>query len=466
MKNNQLSTYKLYILPFDHRGSFRKIVGIKDPLTPDDIKKIKSYKQLIFSAYKKALITNTSNKSNTKNKVTKKDTAILVDETFGTEILISARKQEITTCYTLEKSGQQEFDFDRRDYKKRLKYFQPTYAKVLLRYNPQGNKALNKRQAKKLATLTKYLKKQDTKFLLEVLEIPTKKQAQQYHSKTEFDHKLRAKLMVQAISELQQAGVDPDIWKLEGLYKKELMQKVAQQVTKFNPEARIVVLGRGENEKKAVQWIRTAAKVEAVIGFAVGRTIFQQPLLDYQHKKLSKSQTINKIKNNYLHFVDVFEKEKQKMQIKQQKKIYVGSDHAGFKLKQKILRWLEKNKLNHQDLGNVVLDVTDDYPDYAAKVARKVAKEKTFGILICGSAQGVAIAANKVKGARAVIPFNLKEARLAREHNDANIICLSGWYSHFHKVTKMLEIFLNMSFSTEPRHRRRVEKIKKLENKR
>ena len=146
-----------------------------------------------------------------------------------------------------------------------------------------------------------------------------------------------------------------------------------------------------------------------------------------------------------------------------QKKIYLGSDHAGFALKEKLKRWLEKNNYLYQDLGNVILDVTDDYPDFAIKVAKAVASKKALGILLCGSAQGMCIAANKIKGVRAVVPFSLKEVRLAREHNDANIICLSGWYFHFHKATQLLQKFLTTSFSKEARHIRRLNKIRRLE---
>jgi len=113
---------------------------------------------------------------------------------------------------------------------------------------------------------------------------------------------------------------------------------------------------------------------------------------------------------------------------------------------------------------NLKLNPKDDYPEFAVSVARKVAKEKTTGILLCGSAQGMCIAANKVKGAYAVVPFSLKEARLAREHNNANIICLSGWYTHFHRATKMLEVFLYTPFSEEERYKRRLEKIRQIDN--
>src|SRR3989338_9164341 len=108
--------------------------------------------------------------------------------------------------------------------------------------------------------------------------------------------------------------------------------------------------------------------------------------------------------------------------------IYLGTDHAGFKLKEKIKRWLDAQNIAYEDLGNTIYDKKDDYPIYAERVAHAVAKGKSLGILVCGSAQGVSIAANKVPKIRAVVPFSVKEAKLSREHEDANIICLSGWY--------------------------------------
>ncbi len=145
------------------------------------------------------------------------------------------------------------------------------------------------------------------------------------------------------------------------------------------------------------------------------------------------------------------------------KPIYIGADHAGFQLKEKLKKWLDHKKVPYVDMGNKVLDQKDDYPDFAISLARNVVAEKSLGILVCGSAQGMCIAANKIKGARAVIPYSMKEARLSKEHNNANIICLSGWFTHLHKAKRMIEIFLTTHFSKEPRHVRRVEKIKKLE---
>lgn len=145
------------------------------------------------------------------------------------------------------------------------------------------------------------------------------------------------------------------------------------------------------------------------------------------------------------------------------KQIYIGADHAGFKLKSKITRWLKKKEIHFEDLGNLIHDPQDDYPDFAFKVARMAVKEKTFGILLCGSAHGMCIAANKIKGARAIVAYSVGGAKKAREHNDANIICLSGWHSHFFRAKRVLKAFLTTSFSKEARHIRRLDKIKKIE---
>ncbi len=146
-------------------------------------------------------------------------------------------------------------------------------------------------------------------------------------------------------------------------------------------------------------------------------------------------------------------------------KIYLGADHAGFDLKEALKKWLDKKKILYQDLGNTVLDKNDDYPDFAEKVAEAVAKSKSnaLGVLCCGSAQGMSIAANKVKGVRAVVPFSVKEAELSREHNDANVLCLSGWYFSPAKATGLVQKFLNTSFSNAVRHKRRLKKIERLE---
>ena len=154
------------------------------------------------------------------------------------------------------------------------------------------------------------------------------------------------------------------------------------------------------------------------------------------------------------------------------KKIYLGSDHAGFALKEKLKKWLEKEKIPFEDLGNLKYEKYDDYPDYAEKVGKQVVKTKSKGILFCGSAEGICIAANKVKGVRAVAVWDKQMAKQSRDHNDANILCLSGGGTllkvkgmglSFRKAKKIIKVWLDTPFSKAARHQKRIKKIKLLE---
>ena len=139
-------------------------------------------------------------------------------------------------------------------------------------------------------------------------------------------------------------------------------------------------------------------------------------------------------------------------------KIYIGADHAGFELKEKLKKYLEKKKINCEDLSPKFIE-GDDYPDIAFKVGEKVAKEKGKGILVCGSGEGVVIAANKVKGVRAVAPYDSYSAKMSRVDNDSNVISLSGRHMSSWKARRILNEWLNTEFSNEERHKRRLKKI-------
>lgn len=145
------------------------------------------------------------------------------------------------------------------------------------------------------------------------------------------------------------------------------------------------------------------------------------------------------------------------------KRVVLGADHAGFKLKEKIKKDLERENFV-EDLGAYKFKKDDDYVDYAVKVARAIGRsDERFGILICGSSLGMCIAANKIKGVRAVSASDIKEAKLARQHNDANILCLSGWNLSEARAMKIVNVFLETKFSNASRHKRRIAKIAKLE---
>ena len=291
---------ELYILPFDHRGSFMKIVGASSPPTDEDVSKAREYKKIIYDAFKKSVAEG----------VPKEKAGILVDEWLGKDILLDSKEQGFICCTPLEKSGQKEFAFDRDDWKQQIEEIDPTYVKVLVRYNPEGDKEGNSRQAGRLKELSEYLGNKENRFMFELLVQGTDEQLDKAGSKDVYDQEIRPDLMVATIKEIQDAGVNPDLWKLEGLNSAEKMQKVADQVTAGNPDARIIILGRGESAEKAEHWLKVGAEVDAAIGFAVGRTIFKSPLEEFSAGKISKDDAINKISENYSFFVDVWKKAK------------------------------------------------------------------------------------------------------------------------------------------------------------
>ena len=140
------------------------------------------------------------------------------------------------------------------------------------------------------------------------------------------------------------------------------------------------------------------------------------------------------------------------------KKICISSDHAGFNVKDLIKDALIKSKIQIIDLGPFS-DKSVDYPDYAKKVSKRVVRKKSdIGILVCGSGTGMAISANKIKGIRAAVGYNIKSTQLSRRHNNANILCLGSRLTKRKNVIKILSIFLNTKFEGG-RHKRRINKI-------
>lgn len=147
-------------------------------------------------------------------------------------------------------------------------------------------------------------------------------------------------------------------------------------------------------------------------------------------------------------------------------RVIIASDHAGLRLKEKVKKYLARKKIEYEDLGTESL-TSVDYPDYALKVAEKVAKNKnTRGILVCGTGTGMTIAANKVKGIRAVAAYDAYSAKMSRKDNDTNVLGLRGRFFPFEKIKKIITVWLDTPFSGEKRHKRRIKKIGDYERKR
>ena len=292
----------LYVLPFDHRATFSKnMFGWTGPLSPEQSAQIADVKQIIYDAFREAIAGG----------VPQERAGILVDEQFGTAILRDAAGKGIVTALTVEKSGQEEFDFEYGpDFGRHIEAFRPTFAKVLVRYNPEGDRALNQRQAARLKQLSDYLHGSGCLFMFELLVPPTKAQLDRFQGdKKAFDLRLRPELMVRAIQELQDAGVEADVWKIEGIERTEDCQKVVAATRRGGRDAvGCIILGRGEDDKKVREWLTTAAGVPGFVGFAVGRTTFWDALVDYRAGKISRPEAVSRIARSYREWVDLFEK--------------------------------------------------------------------------------------------------------------------------------------------------------------
>jgi myo-inositol catabolism protein IolC len=292
----------LYILPFDHRGSFQTgMFGWKGALSPEQTAQIAVTKQVIYDGLQAAVAAG----------VAKDRAGLLVDEQFGAAILQDATKRGYITAVPAEKSGQDEFDFEYgEDFARHIEAFTPTFCKVLVRYNPEGDKSLNQRQAARLRKLSDYLHQNDRKYMFELLVPATPDQLTQVGGdRRRYDRERRPALMVSSIQELQDRGVEPDVWKIEGLDRRDDCVQVANTARREGRgDVGCIVLGRGEDEDHVHTWLTTAAGVPGFIGFAVGRTTFWDPLVGWREQKLSRNEAVSEIARRYRQWVDVFEK--------------------------------------------------------------------------------------------------------------------------------------------------------------
>jgi 5-dehydro-2-deoxygluconokinase len=291
----------LYILPFDHRGSFQKgMFGWSGTLTPAQTAEIAATKRVIYDGLQAAVAGG----------VPKDRAGILVDEQFGTAILDDAAKAGYLTAAPAEKSGQDEFDFEYGDdFGRHVERFNPTFCKVLVRYNPEGEAGSNARQAARLRRLSDFLHGSGRRLMFELLVPAEAAQLERVRGdKKAYDRDVRPTLMVQAIQELQDAGIEPDLWKIEGLDRREDCVKVVGAARRGGrSQVGCIILGRGEDEKKVEEWLRTAAGVPGFIGFAVGRTTFWDPLMAWRGGKSSREQAVAEIARRYRLWSDIFQ---------------------------------------------------------------------------------------------------------------------------------------------------------------
>jgi myo-inositol catabolism protein IolC len=294
---------KLYILAFDHRGSFqKKMFGIEGDPSAEQTETISDAKHLIFEGMLKAV----------EQGVDPGVTGVLVDEQFGApkDIPGQAKERGLLLAMPVEKSGQNEFDFEYGDdFGAHIEQFDPDFSKVLVRYNPDGDAEMNRRQAERLRRLSDWLHEHDRKFLFELLVPAEDPQLEQVGGDSDrYDAELRPELMRRALVELQDAGIEADIWKIEGIDTQEDCDRIAQTARRDGRDGVIcVVLGRGADDAKVEHWLRQGAPVDGYAGFAIGRTIWWDALKGFLDGSIERDAAAQQVADNYLRFVQIYD---------------------------------------------------------------------------------------------------------------------------------------------------------------
>ena len=290
----------LYILAFDHRGSFAKMFGIsgREP-TAEETAQIQDAKRLIFEGFQLALEQGASRGA----------AGVLVDAQYGPTVATEARAAGLNLAMPVEKSGQNEFDFEYGEaFGEKIEEYDPTFSKVLVRYNPDGDRAMNERQTARLKRLTEWLHANDRKFLFELLVPAEEAQLTAVDGDSErYDVEIRPDLMIRAIRELHEAGVEADIWKIEGIDSREKCQEIAALVRSGGRDSvGCVVLGRGASHAKVEAWLEAAAGLTGYTGFAIGRSIFGDAIKALAAGELDRASGAESIAANYTRFIEVY----------------------------------------------------------------------------------------------------------------------------------------------------------------
>jgi myo-inositol catabolism protein IolC len=285
---------RLYILAFDHRGSFEKMVG--------DTARVPGAKTLIWEGFQRAVELGAA----------KEFAGVLVDGQYGPDVAREAKAGGYKLAMPVEKSGQNEFDFEYGEqFGEKIEEFDPDFSKVLVRYNPEGDRELNERQIAKLRRLSEWLHEHDRKYLFELLVPAEPAQLEQVGGSVDrYDAELRPQLMMEAILQLQNGGVEADIWKIEGIDDRESCNEIAQLVRREGRDrVSCVVLGRGASDEKVDQWLRAGSGLEGYVGFAIGRSIFGESVKAYAADPdgFDRDAAVEKIARNYLRFIEVYE---------------------------------------------------------------------------------------------------------------------------------------------------------------
>jgi myo-inositol catabolism protein IolC len=293
---------QLFLLASDHRGSLMEsFFGVEGVPSPEEETRARRLKLVVWEGLERAL----------RNGLPLERAGMLADPTYGREVITAAQRRGVRVATPVEASGRQEFEFEVPGWKERLDELDPTWAKVLVRYNPEGDGERNARQRRSLREVSEHCAATGRGFLFELLVPPEPSQLETVDGDaTRYDTDIRPGLMVRAIAELQRAGIEPDIWKIEGLERSEDCEAVAVAArTEGRDRVGCVVLGHGADTDAVDRWLRAGANVPGFVGFAIGRSVWWEPLRTFFEAGAGDDAAevaSSEIARRYLHFVDVF----------------------------------------------------------------------------------------------------------------------------------------------------------------
>lgn len=293
----------LFVQPFDHRGSFTKTYFGFKGLPKIDVAEeqhvpVSEAKTIVYRGLLKAIDMG----------VKREVVGILVDAQFGAHIIADAKTKGIPTAVCVEKSGQNIFDFEYGGrWADHIRFIAPDIVKVLVRFHAADDPIQNHIQMTRLKLLSDYVHSTEDHYLMFELLVPATTDEEKAAG-DRYDTEMRYLRMVESIKMLQDFGIEPDIWKIEGLEKREHAARVAEQVrnTEERKKTGCIILGRGSNKEKVHQWLEVAAPVSGFIGFAVGRTNFSEPLKRFLDNRSEEDAAIEAIAQNYKECVDVW----------------------------------------------------------------------------------------------------------------------------------------------------------------
>ena len=291
------SDLPLLILALDQRGSFAKLFGTEEAsASEEDVARMRAAKTLVYRGVAEVAA-----------QIEGAQVGVLTDEEYGAEVLGRARADGRVVAYPVEKSGQQLFDLEFGDATaEHVERWDPDYVKVLVRMNPDDDADDTRGQLDRLHALSEELRGSDRPFLLELLVPASEAQlASVGGDSTAYDRDVRPGLAAQVIHAVQDAGVEPTLWKIEGLETTEAAEQVVAAAKRDGRDADCIVLGRDAPQDTLDHWLRVAAPVPGFVGFAVGRSIWKEPLEQYLTDD-DEARFLEVVGQNYLHYVQTY----------------------------------------------------------------------------------------------------------------------------------------------------------------